>query len=185
MKRIFSLFLCILLICSMTVAFAVDEKITIDIQPVDYQTGKAVNKSYVENELFRLRVDIDVPRFMDMDNLEMLIEVDGVEIEQPIIELVTGRYYIEGIVMEQPAAICVKVMDMAYENADTAEDLYYAMKANRSVSACYNFNTAQPTVNNNLYIPKTGDYTVTGFIILGLAALAALSLWNTAKRARR
>lgn len=182
MKRIFSLFLCILLIFSMTVAFAVDEKITIDIQPVDYQTGKAVNKSYVENELFRLRVDIDVPRFMDMDNLELLIEVDGVEIEQPIIELVTGRYYIEGIVMEQPAAICVKVMDMAYENADTAEDLYYAMKANRSVSACYNFNTAPKT---EMYIPKTGDYTVTGFIILGLAALAAVMLFQTVKRAKR
>lgn len=34
-------------------------------------------------------------------------------------------------------------------------------------------------------IPKTGDYTVTGVIILALVALAALSLWNTAKRARR
>ncbi len=34
-------------------------------------------------------------------------------------------------------------------------------------------------------IPKTGDYTVTGIIILALVALAALCLWNTAKRARR
>ena len=182
MKRIFSLILCILLIFSMTTAFAADEKITIDIQPVDYQTGKAVNKSYVENELFRLRVDIDVPRFMDMDNLEMLIEVDGVEIEEPIMELVTGRYYIEGIVVTNPANICVKVKDTAYEVADTAEDLYYAMQTNRSVSACYNFNTAPKT---EMYIPKTGDYTVTGIVILALAALAALSLWSTAKRARR
>lgn len=34
-------------------------------------------------------------------------------------------------------------------------------------------------------IPKTGDYTVTGIIILALVALAAVSLWQTAKRARR
>ena len=185
MKRYLSIILALLILFSVTVAFAVDEKITIDIQPVDYQTGKAVNKSYVENELFRLRVDIDVPRFMDMDNLEMLIEVDGVEIEEPIMTLTTGRYYIEGIVLTQPAAICVKIKDVALDNAETAEEMYEAMQKDRTVTKCYYFNSAQPTVNNNLYIPKTGDYTVTGVIILGLAALAALSLWSVAKRARR
>ena len=184
MKRIFSLILCILLICSMTVAFAA-EPITVDIQAVDVQTGKAVSKSYVENELFKLRVDLNVPRFADIENLELIIECDGVEIEEPIMTLATGRYYLEGIVLTQPAAICVKVKDVALDNAETAEEMYEAMQADRTVSKCYYFNAAQPTVNNNLYIPKTGDYTVTGFIILGLAALAALSLWSTAKRARR
>ena len=184
MKRIFSLILCTLLICSMTVAFAA-EPITVDIQAVDVQTGKAVSKSYVENELFKLRVDLNVPRFADIENLDLIIECDGVEIEEPIMTLTTGRYYIEGVVMEQPAAICVKIKDVALDNAETAEEMYEAMQADRTVSKCYYFNSAQPTVNNNLYIPKTGDYTVTGFIILGLAALAALSLWSTAKRARR
>lgn len=184
MKRIFFLILCILLICSMTVAFAA-EPITVDIQAVDVQTGKAVSKSYVENELFKLRVDLTVPRFMDMENLELVIECDGVEIEEPIMTLTTGRYYIEGIVLTQPAAICVKIKDVALDNAETAEEMYEAIQADRTVTKCYYFNSAQPTVNNNLYIPKTGDYTVTGFIILGLAALAALSLWSTAKRARR
>ena len=117
-----------------------------------------------------------------LNNLELLIEVDGVEIEEPLMELVTGRYYIEGIVVTNPANICIKVKDTAYETADTAEDLYYAMQTNRSVSACYNFNTAPKA---EMYIPKTGDYTVTGIIILALAALAALSLWSTAKRAKR
>ena len=184
MKRIFSLILCILLICSMTVAFAA-EPITVDIQAVDVQTGKAVSKSYVENELFRLRVDLNVPRFADLDNLELIIECDGVEVEEPIMTLATGRYYLEGIVLTQPAAICVKIKDVALDNAETAEEMYEAMQADRTVSKCYYFNAAQPTVNNNIYIPKTGDYTVTGFIILGLAALAALSLWSTAKRAKR
>lgn len=184
MKRIFSLILCTLLIFSMTVAFAA-ESITVDIQAVDVQTGKAVSKSYVENELFKLRVDLNVPRFADLENLDLIIECDGVEIEEPIMTLTTGRYYIEGIVMEQPAAICVKVKDVALDNAETAEEMYEAMQKDRTVSKCYYFNAALPAVNNNLYIPKTGDYTVTGFIILGLAALAALSLWSTAKRARR
>ena len=184
MKRIFSLILCILLICSMTVAFAA-EPITVDIQAVDVQTGKAVSKSYVENELFKLRVDLNVPRFADIENLELIIECDGVEIEEPIMTLTSGRYYLEGIVLTQPAAICVKIKDVALDNAETAEEMYEAMQADRTVTKCYYFNSAQPTVNNNLYIPKTGDYTVTGFIILGLAALAALSLWSTAKRARR
>lgn len=182
MKRIFSLILCILLICSMTVAFAA-EPITVDIQAVDVQTGKAVSKSYVENELFKLRVDLNVPRFADLENLELVIECDGVEIEEPIITLTTGRYYLEGIVLTQPAAICVKIKDVALDNADTAEDLYYAMQTNRSVSACYNFNTT--TYNNEMYIPKTGDYTVTGIAILALVALAAVMLFQTAKRARR
>ena len=184
MKRIFSLILCILLICSMTVAFAA-EPITVDIQAVDVQTGKAVSKSYVENELFKLRVDLDIPRFTDIENLELIIECDGVEIEEPIMTLTTGRYYLEGIVLTQPAAICVKIKDVALDNAETAEEMYEAMQKDRTITKCYYFNAAQPTVNNNLYIPKTGDYTVTGVIILGLAALAALSLWSTAKRARR
>ena len=184
MKRIFSLILCILLICSMTVAFAA-EPITMDIQAVDVQTGKAVSKSYVENELFKLRVDLNVPRFADIENLELIIECDGVEIEEPVMTLTTGRYYLEGIVLTQPAAICVKIKDVALDNAETAEEMYEAMQKDRTVTKCYYFNSAQPTVNNNLYIPKTGDYTVTGFIILGLAALAAVMLFQTVKRAKR
>ena len=184
MKKFIAILMTLLLMCSMTVAFAA-EPITMDIQAVDVQTGKAVSKSYVENELFKLRVDLNVPRFADLDNLELIIECDGVEVEEPTMTLATGRYYLEGIVLTQPAAICVKIKDVALDNAETAEEMYEAMQADRTVSKCYYFNAAQPTVNNNLYIPKTGDYTVTGFIILGLAALAALSLWSTAKRARR
>ena len=185
MKKFIAILISVLLLCGMTTAMAADEKVTVAIQPVDYQTGQAVNKSYVENELFRLRVDVDVPRFMDLTDLEMVVECDGVEIEEPIMTLTTGRYYIEGIVLTQPAAICVKIKDVALDNAETAEEMYEAMQADRTVSKCYYFNAAQPTVNNNLYIPKTGDYTVTSIVILGLAALAALSLWSTAKRARR
>ena len=127
MKRIFSLILCILLIFSMTAAFAA-EPITVDIQAVDVQTGKAVSKSYVENELFKLRVDLNVPRFADLENLELIIECDGVEVEEPIMTLATGRYYIEGIVLTQPAAICVKIKDVALDNALAAVMLFQTVK---------------------------------------------------------
>lgn len=184
MKRIFSLILCILLIFSMASALAADEKITIDIQPVDYQTGKAVSKTYHENELFKLRVDLTVPRFANLENMELIIECDGVEVEDPLMELTTGRYYIEGIVKAQPAAICVKAKDTSYENAYTAEDLYYAMQADRTVSDCYYFYSTTQSANP-LNIPKTGDYTVTGITILAIITIAAACLFSAAKRARR
>ena len=185
MKKFIAILISVLLLCGMTTAMAADEKVTVAIQPVDYQTGKAVSKTYVENELFKLRVDLNVPRFADIENLELIIECDGVEIEEPVMTLTTGRYYLEGIVLTQPAAICVKIKDVALDNAETAEEMYEAMQKDRTVTKCYYFNSAQPAVNNNLYIPKTGDYTVTGFIILGLAALAAVMLFQTVKRAKR
>ena len=186
MKKFIAILMTLLLMCSMTVALAAEEVIAIDIQAVDYQTGKAVSKSYVENELFKLRVDLNVPRFADIENLDLIIECDGVEVEQPIIELVTGRYYIEGIVMEQPAAICVKVKDVAMENAETAEDMYIAMKTDRSVSKCYYFNAVQPTYNQPMAIPKTGGNTMDIIIpSVILAATAALILRGTVRKAKR
>ena len=133
MKKTLATIMTLLLIFSMTVAFAA-EPITVDIQAVDVQTGKAVSKTYVENELFKLRVDLNVPRFADIENLELVIECDGVEIEEPTMTLTTGRYYIEGIVLTQPAAICVKIKDVALDNAETAEEMYEAMQKDRTVT---------------------------------------------------
>ena len=42
MRKYLAILMAVLLICSMTVAFAA-EPITVDIQAVDYQTGKAVS----------------------------------------------------------------------------------------------------------------------------------------------
>lgn len=185
MKKFIAILMTLLLICSMTVAFAA-EPITVDIQAVDVQTGKAVSKTYVENELFKLRVDLDIPRFADIENLELVIECDGVEIEEPIMTLTTGRYYIEGIVLTQPATICVKVKDVAMENAETAEEMYIAMKTDRSVSKCYYFNAVQPTYNQPMAIPKTGGNTMDIIIpSVILAATAALILRGTVRKAKR
>lgn len=184
MKKLFSILMTVMLIFCMTPALA-SEAITVDIQAVDYQTGKVVSKTYVENELFTLRVDIGIPRFADLSNMELIVEVDGVEIEEPNIELINGRYYINGIVVSQPAAICVKVKDVDVDNASTAEELYEAMKSDRTVSDCYYFYAAQKT-ESNLVIPKTGDMTVTtGIIALVLIVLASVCLFQTAKRAKR
>ena len=37
-----------------------------DITALDYQTGKVVSKTYVNNELFLLKVDLGIPRFFDL-----------------------------------------------------------------------------------------------------------------------
>lgn len=182
MKKLLTILMTLLLIFSMTTAYA-SEPMYVEITAVDYQTGKTVSKTYVENELFTLAVDIEIPRFADLSNMELVITTDGVEIEEPEIELVTGRYFIAGVVAEQPASICVKIKDTAFENAETAEDMYHAMQTDRSVSDCYKFYSAQDAPN--LAIPKTGDYAVSGIVMLALCLLAILCLYQTAKRAKR
>ena len=54
-----------LMLCLCTIAYAADP-VTLDITALDYQTGKAVSKTYVNNELFLLKVDLDIPRFFDL-----------------------------------------------------------------------------------------------------------------------
>lgn len=183
MKKLLTILMTLLLIFSMAAAYAA-EPMYVEITAVDYQTGKAVSKTYVENELFTLAVDIEIPRFADLSNMELIVSADGVEIEEPAIELATGRYFITGIVTDQPASICVKIKDMAFEYADTAEEMYHAMQTDRSVSDCFKFYSAS-TSNGNLAIPKTGDYTVTGIVMLALCLLAIPCLYQTAKRAKR
>lgn len=183
MKKLLTILMTLLLIFSMTAAYA-SEPMYVEITAVDYQTGKVVSKTYVENELFTLAVDIEIPRFADLSNMELVVSTDGVEIEEPEIELATGRYFITGVVAEQPASICVKIKDMAFEYADTAEEMYHAMQTDRSVSDCYKFYTAQ-AAEQNLYIPKTGSPSVTAVIVLALMLLIFVIFYDTVKRAKR
>ena len=54
-----------LMLCRGTIAYDADP-VTLDITALDYQTGKAVSKTYVNNELFLLKVDLGIPRFFDL-----------------------------------------------------------------------------------------------------------------------
>ena len=76
MKKLTCILAAILLLCLCTVAYAADP-MTVDITALDYQTGKAVSKTYVPNELFKLKVDIGIPRFFDLTDMELIIELDG------------------------------------------------------------------------------------------------------------
>lgn len=169
-------FICILavlllLICS--AAYAADA-ITVNITALDYQSGKTVSKTYVENELFLLKVELGIPRFTDLTDMELIVELDGVEIDESDLVLADGKYYISGIVTAQPAALRVTVKDKAYDNAATAEQLYNALQKDRTVSKTYYFNTAQPKTDtvatSAVVIPKTGDPSV----LLGAIGLLAL-----------
>lgn len=156
----------LLLVCS--AAYAADA-ITVNITALDYQTGKPVSKAYVENELFLLKVDLGIPRFFDLTDMELIIELDGVKLDANDMRLEAGTYYLSGIVTDQPAALRITVKDKAYDNATTAEELYNAMQQNRTVSKTYYFNSAQPAeqpiAKNPVVIPKTGGASVLAYAV--------------------
>lgn len=168
MKKLTCILAVMLMLCLCTVAYAADP-VTLDITALDYQTGKAVSKTYVPNELFKLKVDIGIPRFYDLTDMELIVELDGVKLDENNLQLADGTYNITGIVIDQPAALRITVKDKAYDNATTAEELYNAMQQNRTVSKTYYFNSAQPAeqpiAKNPVVIPKTGAPTVLGYAV--------------------
>lgn len=177
MKKFTILFaVLLLLICS--AAYAADA-ITVNITALDYQSGKAVSKTYVENELFLLKVELGIPRFTDLNDMELIVELDGVEVDESNLVLADGTYYIAGIVLDQPAALRVTVKDKAYDNAVTAEQLYNAIQKNRTASKTYYFNatqTVKTTTTTTVEIPKTGApsvlYPAIGLLALGFCIYA-------------
>jgi len=176
MRKLIAVCLLLCLVLSFGAALA-EEPIAVKITPLDYQTGKPVSKTYVENELFLLRVDIDIARFADLSNLQLIIETDGVDVEDQDVQLMDGTYYITGVVTDQPATITVKIADIAYDNAQTAEDLYNALRQNRTVYDSYRFFS---TVSDSaIYIPKTGDAPILAPI---MAILACAGLCRPRRR---
>ena len=180
MKKLTCILAVMLMLCLCTVAYAADP-VTLDITALDYQTGKAVSKTYVNNELFLLKIDLGIPRFFDLTDMELIIDLDGVELDTNDLRLEAGTYYLSGIVTDQPAALRITVKDKAYDNATTAEELYNAMQKNRTVSKTYYFNAAQPAeqpiAKNPVVIPKTGD--APGMI--AFSAISAASLFGIGK----
>ena len=180
MKKLTCILTVMLMLCLCTVAYAADP-VTLDITALDYQTGKAVSKTYVNNELFLLKVDLGIRRFYDLTDMELIIELDGVKLDTNDLRLEAGTYYLSGIVTDQPAALRITVKDKAYDNATTAEELYNAMQKNRTVSKTYYFNAAQPAeqpiAKNPVVIPKTGD--APGMI--AFSAISAASLFGIGK----
>ena len=180
MKKLTCILAVMLLLCLCTIAYAADP-VTLDITALDYQTGKAVSKTYVNNELFLLKVDLGIPRFFDLTDMELIVELDGVKLDANDLRLEAGTYYLSGIVTDQPAALRITVKDKAYDNATTAEELYNAMQKNRTVSKTYYFNAAQPAeqpiAKNPVVIPKTGD--APGMI--AFSAISAASLFGIGK----
>ena len=96
--------------------------------------------------------------------MEIIVELDGVKLDENNLQLAEGTYNITGIVIDQPAALRVTIKDMAYNNAETAAELYNALQQDRTVSKTYYFNAAQPAeqpiAKNPVVIPKTGDISV-------------------------
>lgn len=183
MKRIFALLAALCLLLCMGAAMAASP--TVSITPVDYQSGRTTpGKVYVENELYRLRVKIDVPRFVSMNNMALVIETAGVDVQSHNVQLMTGEYYIQGMVREQPAAITVKLRDTSYDRAQTAEELYNALQHDRTVYDTYRFYaaTAPESGGSTIYIPKTGDRPLIEYLVIcaafGLALYCIYCIWR-------
>lgn len=177
MKKTIALITALLLLLCMGVAYAADP-ITLGISAVDVQTGKVITKtSYAENELFELRVEVGMPRFVSTADLQLTIETDGVEITEQNVELMGGVYYIKGIVIDQPAAIRVKIKDCAFQNADTAEEMYEALQHDRTVLKTFYFyattGAAAYKAGDAVVIPKTGDASAIAYAVLAVVAAAA------------
>lgn len=187
MKKLTSLLLIMCLLCCAGTAYAV-EPIKVSITPLNPQTGNVISSpSYTNNTLFAVRVDIDVPRFTDSSDLDLKLEIAGVEITNHNLKLMTGTYYVEGVVLDLPASLTVRINDMALEHAVTAEDYYYAMQIDRSVCVTYCF--AQSAANtqsslNTVMPPKTGDAPVrwTGVALIALASVGSSIKWRRAQR---
>lgn len=157
MKRLITLALALCLL-AFGAALA-EDPISIDVTPLDYRTGKAIAKpDYNPDQLFKLRVAIDIPRFVDRTDLRLEWLVDGIEIKDPAKDA-NGYYIVEGVILDQPAALTVRVKDCAFDNADTAEDMYYALQHDRTVERTYYFYRA---ASGNITLPKTGDLSAIG-----------------------
>lgn len=173
MRKILSIILAFALLCAMGAALA-SEAIAISVTPLDYHTGRAISKpAYHADQVFRLRVGVDIPRFMDKTHLNLKWIVNGVEIDPPVKEA-DGYYYVEGIVLDTPASLTVRVEDASFEAAQTAEEMYNAMQNDRTTDYIYYFSgNAAPQYDYEITIPKTGDMSIIG-PVAGIAACLAL-----------
>jgi len=161
MRKILSIILALALLCAMGAALAA-ESISISVTPLDYHTGRAISKpAYHPDQVFRLRVGVSVPRFWDKTPLNLKWIVNGIDIEEPE-KGADGYYYIEGIVLDTPASLTVRVEDTSFEAAQTAEEMYNAMQHDRTTDYTYYFTGSAAQHDYEVVIPKTGDMSIIG-----------------------
>lgn len=189
MKRIIAVLTAVVLFLCAEAALAMD-KPSIVITPLDYQTGRVIAaKEYNEGENFCLRVDVDIPRFVDTANMEKKIDHPGAALYQDTVEMRTGTYYITGMVGQQPASVTVCFKDYSYDKAQTAEQLYLAQQQDKTVCATFRFTAGVqapqvvPQAHGTLQLPKTGDrsdivYAVALASLVGGAYVLVLDIRN-------
>lgn len=175
MKKFLALALVLLLVFCSTGAALAAEAISITVTPLDYHTGRAVSKPmYAPDQVFRLKVGVSIPRFWDKSKLTIKWLVNGIDLKEPTRDA-DGYYYLEGLVLDVPASLTVRVEDTAYDTAQTAEELYNAINNDRTTDYTYYFSgSAAP--GYEITIPKTGDMSIIGPVAGIAACLASLLL---------
>ena len=189
MKRFLPLILAALLLLAALPAAALDlGQLTLTVQPVDYVSAlagiaKPVSKIYAANERYAVAVTVNVPRYYDVTNMQVVVEPANCTVETGEIQLATGTYLVTGTVLAPGASLTVTFRDEAIYTASSAQDLYQALQNDRTVSAAaalgqaaYTAPEAQPSAPS-MEIPKTGERAGMAGVLLLLAAVTTY-IWR-------
>lgn len=160
-------------------------KLTLTVQPVDYVSAlagiaKPVSKTYAANERYAVAVTVNVPRYYDVTNMQVVVEPANCTVETGDIQLATGTYLVTGTVLAPGASLTVTFRDEAIYAASSAQDLYQALQNDRTVSAAaalgqtYTQESTEPPYVNG--IPQTGDRAGVAGLVLIVAAACVLLL---------
>lgn len=189
-KIILPIILCVAL-ALVPMAYAAAPTISVTVQTIDYlyaQAGIAqpVSKSYVANERYALLVTVSVPNYMDVANMEAVIEPYGCTHETGAVPVEPGQYIITGTVLAPAASVKVTLQDLRIGTAGTAQELWQALYGDRSISTSISLSGAAytaPTLSGSASIPQTGSPGVCGmFFIAGAAGLLACTVIRRNKR---
>lgn len=165
-------------------------KLTLTVQPVDYVSAlagiaKPVSKTYAANERYAVAVTVNVPRYYDVTNMQVVVEPANCTVETGDIQLSTGTYLVTGTVLAPGASLTVTFRDEALYTASSAQDLYQALQNDRTVSAAaalgqtYTQESTEPPYVNG--IPQTGDRAGVAGLVLIVAAACVLMLRKRVK----
>lgn len=165
-------------------------KLTLTVQPVDYVSAlagiaKPVSKTYAANERYAVAVTVNVPRYYDVTNMQVVVEPANCTVETGDIQLATGTYLVTGTVLAPGASLTITFRDNAIYTASSAQDLYQALQNDRTVSAAaalgqtYTQESTEPPYVNG--IPQTGDRAGVAGLVLIVAAACVLMLRKRVK----
>lgn len=184
MRKLIFLAVALVMLIALPVSALDLGKLTLTVQPVDYVSAlagiaKPVSKTYAANERYAVAVTVNVPKYYDVTNMQVVVEPANCTVETGDIQLSTGTYLVTGTVLAPGASLTVTFRDEAIYTASSAQDLYQALQNDRTVSAAASLGqtyTQESTDQIISGIPQTGDRAGVAGLVLIVAAGCVLLL---------